>query len=342
MGAYAIRRGLLIIPTLLLLTILVFLLVRLMPGNIVDVMVQDLIQMNTTSGGASSTTASGIDINRAEIERRLGLDVPIFTQYARWLGVARTPNPETGKLEYDGILQGNLGKSLRSDRSMSQEILNRVPITFELNFLAMLIGLIAIPIGIYSAIRQDSWLDWTARSVSILAMAAPAFWLATMLIAYASRWHIWSPPEYVRFSHNPIANLKIMIVPAVIMAIGSIGGSVRVLRTITLEVLRQDYVRTAWAKGLGERVIVLRHAFKNALIPFVNDVAGTIGMIFSGSVIMENIFNLPGMGRYTYNMIIQRDYWVVSGINLIFGIMTLVMILLTDLAYAVVDPRVHY
>ena len=346
MGAYVIRRVLLLIPTLFLVTIIVFLLVRLMPGSVVDVIVQELIGLaeagNAPTGGEAA--GGGVEIDREAIERRLGLDVPLHVQYGRWIGVLRTPNQRTGESEYNGILQGNLGVSMRTNRNMTDEILHRIPITFELGLLAVLTAnIIAIPVGIYSAIRQDTWLDYVGRSFAILSLATPAFWLATILIVYGSIYLHWSPAvQYVPFSVDPIENLKMMIIPAVLVGTAMSGGVMRFLRTITLEVLRQDYVRTAWSKGLRERVVIFRHALRNALIPLITIFAPQIGMLIGGSVIMEQIFVLPGMGRYMLQMIVERDYWVVSGANLIFAVFTMVMILLTDLSYAYLDPRIRY
>ena len=335
MRAYMIRRVLLLIPTLFLVTIIVFLLIRLMPGNLVDVILNELLAGQDTSGG---------EIDRAEVERRLGLDVPAHVQYARWIGLVPTPDRNTGELSYSGIFQGNLGVSILTNRSITEEIAQRIPVTFELGLLAVLTAnIIAIPVGIYSAIRQDTWLDYLGRSFAILSLATPAFWLATMLIVYGAIWWNWSPEvEYIAFSENPIGNLKMVIIPAVLVGTAMSGGVMRFTRTMTLEVLRQDYVRTAWAKGLRERVVVLRHALRNALIPLITVFAPEIGMLIGGSVIMEQIFCLPGMGRYLLQTLLQRDYWVVSGTNLIFASFTMFLILLTDLSYAYVDPRVRY
>jgi len=338
MFAYTARRVLLIIPTLLLVTIILFLLVRLIPGDVVDMMVEEITTQTRDTAG------TGFVIDRDEIERRLGLDVPMHIQYGRWIGILRTPDLETGESSFNGIFQGNLGTSIRTNRDMTEDIGNRIPVTFELGLLSILIAnAVAIPIGIYSAIRQDTWLDYLGRSFAILSLATPAFWLATILIVYGARYFHWSPAmEYIPFTENPIENLKILIIPAALVGTAMSGGMMRFLRTITLEVLRQDYVRTAWAKGLKERVIILRHALKNALIPLVTILAPQIGLLIGGSVIMEQIFVLPGMGRYMLQMLLERDYWLVSGANLIFAGFTMVLVLLTDISYAYLDPRIRY
>jgi len=340
MRNYLTKRVLLLIPTVFLVTIMVFLLVRLMPGNVVDIILNELLGM--AEGGWTSEEIAEVD--RAELEHRLGLDVPMHIQYGRWVGVLRFPDPITDELRYNGLLQGNLGTSLRTNSTVTEEILGRIPVTFELSLLATLIGnAVAIPVGIYSAVRQDTWLDYLGRSFALFSLATPAFWLATMLIVYGSIWWNWSPEiRYIPFSEDPIGNLKMLIIPAILMGTAMSGGLMRLLRTLTLEVLRQDYVRTAWAKGLKERVIIIRHALRNALIPLLGVFVGEIGGLIGGSVIMEQIFNLPGMGRYMLEQLINRDYWVVSGTNLIFTGITMLLILVTDIGYAYVDPRIRY
>jgi len=342
MATYVVRRMLLVIPTLLLVTMFVFLLVRLVPGNVVEIMVQEMVVRQ--GGGGTLEVGSVARVDRAELERRLGLDVPLHVQYGRWIGVLRTPDYLTGELEYSGIFQGNLGTSIRSGDSMTEEIVRRIPVTFELGLLAVLTAnIIAIPVGIYSAIRQDTWLDYLGRSFAILSLATPAFWLATIMIVYGGRYLDWSPAvEYVPFSVDPVENLKIVIIPAVLVGTAMSGGVMRFLRTITLEMLRQDYIRTAWSKGLRERVVVVRHALRNALIPLITIFAPQVGILIGGSVIMEQIFCLPGMGRYLLKMVLNREYWLVSGANLIFAIFTMFMILLTDISYAYLDPRIRY
>jgi len=345
MVAYFIRRALLLIPTLFLVTIIVFLLVRLIPGDVVDLMMQEIYGVSGgSSGGGSSVGSGGGTIDREEVERRLGLDVPIHIQYGRWIGVIPTLDEATGEPEYNGIFQGNLGVSLRTSIPLIEEVVHRIPVTFGLGLLAVIIAnVIAIPVGIYSAIRQDTWLDYAGRTFAILSLATPAFWLATMLIVWGARYLNWSPAvEYIPFSENPIENLKILIIPAILLGTAMSGGMMRYTRTLTLEVLRQDYVRTAWAKGLKERVVVIRHAVKNALIPLVTVFAPQIGLLIGGSVIMEQIFVLPGMGQYMLRVILERDYLVVSGTNLIFALFTMFIILITDLSYGYLDPRIRY
>ncbi len=320
MRAYIVRRVLLLIPTLWIVTVVLFLVIRLMPGNVIELMVLQ----------HSQEQAGELNLDEALIREMLGMDKPVHVQYIEWVS---------------GIfLRGDLGKSLWSERTLVEDMKDRIPVTFELGLLTIIIAnVIGIPIGIYSAIRQDTWLDYVARSFAILSLATPAFWLATIAIVYGSIYFNWSPPiEYVPFSVNPVENLKQLFLPAFLVGTAMTGGMMRYLRTIMLEVLRQDYVRTAWAKGLRERVIVLRHAVKNALIPLITMFAPQVGMLIGGSVIMEQIFALPGMGRYLLETITRRDYWLVSGTNLIYGGFTMLMILITDISYAWADPRIRY
>ena len=216
--------------------------------------------------------------------------------------------------------------------------------TVELGLMAIIIGqLIALPIGIYSALRQDTWGDYIGRSLAILAISIPGFWLATKVIVIPSIWWGYMPSIYIiPFTEDPIGNLKMFIVPALLLGMSMSGATMRMTRTMMLEVLRQDYIRTAWAKGLRERVVTLRHALKNALIPVVTIVGLQVPIIIGGSVIIEQIFNLPGMGRLIVDAVIERDEPVVGGMILLFSVGLVLINLMVDLTYAYLDPRVHY
>ena len=331
MRAYLIRRLLLIIPTLWILTTLVFLSVRFIPGDTVDAMVGEL-------------DAQGVEVDRAAIERMLGLDVPAWVQYGRWIGVLPTPHWITGESEFNGFLQGTLGDSLLGFRSVEEKIIDRLPVTIQLGVMAIVIGLvIALPVGIYSAIRQDTAADYAGRSIAIIGLATPNFWLGIMVMIYPVIWWGWAPPlELVAFTEDPLGNLAVFIIPSLILGTASAAATMRMTRTMMLEVLRQDYIRTAWSKGLRERVVVMRHAIKNALIPVVTLIGLQLPILVGGSVIMENIFNLPGLGRLMVQALSDRDYPVVSGVNLFFATGVVGINLLIDLVYAVLDPRVRY
>jgi peptide/nickel transport system permease protein len=320
MRNYIVRRLLLMVPTLFLVSIVVFLGVRLIPGGVVETMALEMGQRTQGAGEA-------IDV--AALERMLGLDQPFPVQYARWVG---------------GILRGDFGTSLWTSRPVLQEVAARLPITLELGAMAFIIAqLVALPIGIFSAVRQDSAGDFFARSFAIVALSIPGFWLATMLMVFPAIWWGWSPPvELITFDSDPLGNLGQFIIPAGLMGMAMSATTMRMLRTTMLEVLRQDYVRTAWAKGLRERVVVLRHGMRNALIPVVTIVAGQIPIMIGGSVIMEQIFGLPGMGRLFLDSLNRRDYPFISGINILLATFGLVLILLVDLSYAYLDPRIRY
>ena len=334
MRAYIVRRLLLIIPTLFILTILVFLAIRFLPGDVIDAMI---IRLETAGGE--------VELDREALERRLGLDVPVYVQYGRWIGVLPTPDWVTGESHFKGLLQGTLGESLNVRyETIEERILRRFPVTIQLGVMAIVIGLlIALPVGIYSAIRQDTAADYAGRTVAIIGLATPDFWLALMVILYPAIWWGWSPPmKWVPFTEDPLGNLGVFLIPSLILGTAMSASTMRLTRTMMLEVLRQDYIRTAWSKGLTERVVVIRHAVKNALIPVVTLIGLRLPLLVGGSVILENIFNLPGLGRMFLIALNGRDYPVVSGLNLFFGAVVLLSILLIDLIYPYLDPRVRY
>ena len=317
MRAYVIRRLLLVIPTLFILSVLVFLSARFIPGDIVDTMV-----------ASDQNPAAGVD--REALLRALGLDVPVHVQYGRWLqGI---------------ILRGTLGDSLLGKWSVEEKIVGRLPVTLELGFLALVIGLVlGVPIGIWSAIRQDTTVDYAGRSVAILGLATPNFWLGIMVMTYPVIWWGWSPPmQLIAFADDPLGNLEMFLIPSLILGTALSAATMRMTRTMMLEVLRQDYIRTAWSKGLRERVVVVRHAIKNALIPVVTLIGLQLPILVGGAVIMENIFNLPGLGRLMLTALTDRDYPVISGINLFFATVVVAINLMIDLIYGYLDPRVRY
>ena len=317
MTAYVIRRLLLIIPTLFILSVLVFLSVRFIPGDIVDVMVAS--DMNLMYG-----------VDREVVLRALGLDVPVYVQYGRWL---------------EGIfLHGTLGNSLLGAWTVEERILGRLPVTLEIGFLAIVIGLVlGVPIGIYSAVRQDTAADYVGRTVAIFGLATPNFWLGIMVMIYPAIWWGWAPPmRLIPLSDDLLGNLEMFIIPSLILGTALSAATMRMTRTMMLEVLRQDYIRTAWSKGLRETVVVMRHAIKNALIPVVTLIGLQLPVVVGGAVIMENIFNLPGLGRLMLTALSDRDYPVISGINLFFATVVVAINLVIDLIYGYLDPRVRY
>jgi len=325
MRAYTIRRLLLIIPTMFLASLVIFFAMRLIPGDTVDLLMAD------TKGGTMQ--------DRVLLEIQMGLDAPVITQYGRWMGFL--PQMDGG---FSGVFQGDLGKSLWTQTSVVEETLKRLPVTLELGILGLIVSqLIALPIGIWSALRQDTWGDYVGRSFAILCIAVPGFWLGTMIIVFPSLWWGYMPSiRYIPFFDDPIDNLKMFIVPAVVLGMAVAGGTMRMTRAMMLEVLRADYIRTAWAKGLRERVVVVRHALKNALIPVVTLVGLWTGVMIGGTVIIEKIFCLPGMGRLIVTACLARDYPLMSGALLYFGVGMILINLLVDLTYGFLDPRVRY
>ena len=307
----------LLIPTLLILTILVFLSVRFIPGDVIDTMMSDLLY-------------AGVSVDREAVERMLGLDQPVYVQYGRWMGGI--------------LLRGTLGNSFWGDWSVEGAIWDRLPLTIELGVLSVVMGLlIAVPVGIYSAMRRNTAADYVGRSFAVIGLATPNFWLALMVMIFPAIWWGWSPPmEYIPLVEDPLGNLGIFIIPSLILGTALSAATMRMTRTMMLEVLRQDYIRTAWSKGLKERVVVVRHAVKNALIPVVTLVGLQLPIVVGGAVIMENIFNLPGLGRLMLIALADRDYPVVSGINLFFGTAVLMFNLLIDIIYSYLDPRIRY
>jgi peptide/nickel transport system permease protein len=320
MRAYVLRRLLLMIPTLLLVSLIVFFGMRLVPGSVVDIMV------NIAQGLA----AQGHAPTRADIAKQLGLDVPVHIQYFIWIG--------------NILIHGDFGKSMWTGLPVIRDILIRMPLTIELSILSLLVAMfISLPIGVISALRQDSWGDYIARSFAILCIAVPGFWLGTMIIVFPSIWWGYMPRiVVVSFIEDPLANLKMFIVPAIVLGMGMAGGIMRMIRSVMLEVLKQDYIRTAWAKGLMERAVIMRHALKNAMIPIVTIVAIYVPGLFGGAVIIEQIFSIPGIGRMIVHSTLTRDYPMLSAIMLIMAVILVFLNLFVDLTYAYLDPRVGF
>ena len=320
MGTYIIRRLLLVIPTLLIVTALTTVAIRLIPGDAVDVLVG---QMDL------SGKENRVEL-RARLEAELGLDAPIPVQYVRWWR--------------DVLLHGDLGDSIFMGVSVKDQIKQRLPVTLEIGVLALVIAmLISFPIAIFSAVRQDTIGDYAFRSLAIIFISLPEFWVGIMVVVFPSIWWGWSPPIInISLWDDPIGNLKMYILPAAILGMGINGVNMRLMRTMMLEVVREDYIRTAYAKGLTERVVILRHAVKNALIPVVTVIGLNVPVVIGGSIIIEQIFGLPGMGRLAVEAAFIRDYPVIIGVTLVYAFVVLLIILITDLSYAFLDPRIRY
>ena len=328
MRAYLIRRLLLVIPSVFIISAIIFLLMRLVPGDIVD----GIMARMEESGEVS-------EIDETILARQFGLDAPLIVQYGRFLGVTRQADGV-----FAGLAQGHLGISWTTRDSVTERVLSKLPVTMELGLFSLIISqLIAIPIGVVSALRQDTAADYLGRSFAILFISVPSFWLGTVVILFASIWWGYLPPiRWTAFADDPIKNLRSIMVPAVINGLLMAGGTMRMMRTMMLEVLRQDYVRTAWSKGLRERVVVYRHALRNALIPVITIVGLQIPILIGGTVIIEQLFTLPGMGQMIIDALRQRDYPTVNGVMVITSFTIVVVNLMVDITYGVIDPKVKY
>jgi peptide/nickel transport system permease protein len=317
MQAYLARRLLALVPALFFASLIVFVIVRLVPGNIIDMML-------------AQNDVGADKLSRDQLVSTLGLDRPMWLQYFTWIGGI--------------LLHGDFGKSLWQNTPVRELLAARMPVTFELGFLALIVALLtALPIGIYSAVRQDTAGDYLTRSFSILMLAVPSFWMGTMVMVFPSIWWGWSPQvNFVGFTDDPVQNLKQMILPALILGTSLSAITMRLTRTMMLEVLRQDYIRTAWAKGLSEPLVVIRHALRNALIPVVTLIGLQAPILIGGAVIVEQIFVIPGMGLLLLDAISQRDYPIITGVALVIGACVMLINLAVDLSYGLLDPKVRY
>ncbi len=310
---YALKRLLVAVPSLVIASVIVFSLSRLIPGDVVTLMMEE------------NQYAQDLE----EMRAKLGLDRPIHVQYLDWVGRA---------------LRGDLGQSLYSSRPITIELAYRLPVSLELGGVALVFAvLLGVPIGVLSAVRQDSVQDYVARSSAILGLSVPGFWLGTLVVVLPAIYLGWSPSiQYKPFDTHPWGHVSQFLLPGFLLGVASAASVMRLMRTQLLEVLRHDYVRTAWAKGLAERKVVLKHSLKNALIPVVTILGIQVAQILSGTVIFESIFGLPGMGRYLFDSITERDYPAIQGINLVVVTTVVTVNLFVDLVYAWLDPRIRY
>jgi peptide/nickel transport system permease protein len=311
-----LQRALLSLPTLFFISILVFVGIRvLMPASVVDTIIGEY--------GRNDPEYRHI------IEKQLGLDASIPRQYTTYMG---------------HLLTGDLGRSLHSGRSVSSELKRRMPISFELGLFGQVTAILwAIPLGLFAAVHQDKWPDYGLRSFAILVNSLPNFWIAVMIITFGSIWFHWAPPiKFSTLTQDPIQHLKIMATPALIIGLTPSGGLIRLVRTQMLEVLRQDYVRTAHAKGLSRNSVFYKHALRNALIPVVTVIGVGLPNLVAGTVIFEQIFVIPGMGRYLVDAINQLDYPVIQGLVLLFAVLLSFATILVDVSYTLLDPRIRF
>lgn len=316
MQRYIIRRLGYSFVSILGLTLLVFILLRAVPGDVVTIL-------------AGAEGAMLTEERMEEVREEFGLNRPLPVQYVAWLG---------------DMAQGDFGASLFTGRPVLDSFWGRLPVTAQLGLFSLVISVvIAVPIGTISALKQDSVTDQSLRFASVLGLAVPNFWLGTIVVVFGSLWFGYSPPvRYISPLESPFENFMQFVVPAVVLGTALSASLVRMLRSSMLEVMRDDYIRTARAKGLSNYDVVAHHMMKNALIPVITLFGLQVGTVISGTVIIESIFNLPGMGRMLVGAITQRDYPVVQGLILAFGSAIIVVNLITDLMYGVLDPRISY
>ena len=340
MWKYIVRRLMLIIPTVFLAGSLVFFMLRVLPGDIVSTL--------TSEGGATPET-------KAKLREELGLNDPLIVQYAYWLcgncGVLSSIGydaPQYGGEEttplIGGIISGNFGYSHYQDRFVTQIMGDKMEATLTMAIFAMAFSLLlAFPLGIISAILRGSWWDQGIRIFTALSLAVPSFWLGILLIIFASRTFNWSPPlNYTSFFSDPGTNIAQLFLPVIATGLTSAAVLSRLVRSMMLEVLREDYVRTARAKGLREFIVIARHTVRNASIPVLTMAGYHFGFIISGVVVIEFVFSIPGLGQQVLLSILARDYDMVVGIVVILSIILAAWILVVDLFYSVVDPRIRY
>ena len=316
MRDFVLRRLLLSVPIMLGVSFLTFVMFRVIPGD-------------------AAVFICGIECTPEvlqEVRQQWGLDQPWYQQYGDWLW---------------GVLHGDLGRSFLTKLPVTTELGRRLPVTAELLVMTLFLSLLlGIPPGVLSAIRPGTVVDWLARFVSVLWLSIPAFWLGVLVVIFGVIWFSWTPPQfgrgYVSFFDEPWVNLQQFVFPSLVLALGMAAAIMRLTRSSLLEVMRNDYIRTAWAKGLRERTVVTRHALKNALIPVITIIGLQVGALIGGAVIVESVFALNGVGKYVLEAIIMRDLLVVQGVVLILALTTVVANLIVDVLYGWLDPRIRY
>jgi peptide/nickel transport system permease protein len=319
MGEYTIRRILLFIPTLLVATVLVFTLFWIVPGD----------PALTILAGGEGDSGSVSPAQLQQLRQALGLDRPIYLQYASWLG---------------SVLRGDLGTSLWYKTPVWDQLKDRFLVTMELAVMAILLAFCAaVPLGVISAVKQDTGFDYLSRIFSGIGIALPTFWLGILIVYGLAAFFQWLPPlGYATLWDDPLLNLQQLIFPALTLAFHDLAFTARVTRSSMLEVMREDYLRTARAKGLMDILVIGRHALKNALLPVVTISGYQFGRLLGGVVIVESIFVVPGMGTLLIDSIVHRDFIVLQAIVLLIAAVVLILNLMIDLLYGVLDPRIHY
>ncbi|HKW92531.1 MAG TPA: ABC transporter permease [Methylomirabilota bacterium] len=317
MRTYLTKRLLLIVPTLFGVAAVVFVIMRVIPGDVTLLIL----------GGDQTGRIDPQQL--AAMRHQLGLDQPIAVQFGQWLW---------------GVLRLDFGKSLWTGQPVIEEVLIRLPLSLEVAILATIISvLLAIPLGMLAAVRQDSWVDYVIRVVSIGGQAIPSFWVGILVILFLVIYFGWGPPlEFTPPWIDPWANFQQLVWPVVTVGYRYAAVTTRMTRSTVLEVLREDYIRTAWAKGLRERAVVIRHALKNAMLPVITLIGTEFAFLIGGLVVTETVFTLNGVGRFVVDAVAHRDYPVVQALVFLIAFCFVVVNLLIDLAYAWLDPRIRY
>ena len=318
MNTYVIKRFMLFVPTLVLVTLMVFALMRLVPGDPAE-----LLLMGFEGDGQFS------EQQLADLKAKLGTDRPLAIQYLNWIW---------------GMVRGDFGVSMYFDTPISEDLGAKLPITLELAVLALLLAfVVAMPLGVVSAVRQDTVADYASRIIAIAGVAMPTFWIGILVVYFLVTWFDWLPPlGYANLWEDPWRNLQQMVFPAIALGFYNMALIARVTRSSMLEVFREDYIRTARSKGLRERAVIIRHALKNAFLPILTISGWQVGRLIAGTVVIETIFLVPGMGRLLVDSILHRDYTMIQSIVMVIAFMVLALNLVVDLLYAWLDPRIRY
>ncbi|MCR5786056.1 MAG: ABC transporter permease [Eubacterium sp.] len=316
MGKYIVKRILLLIPTVFIVCVIVFGLMRMMPGDAVDIII---VRMRN----------SGYSVDADAVRSMMGLDVPPVKQFFNW---------------FLGVCHGDLGDSYFQNESVAAIIFRQLPISLELGIISLILAtLLSIPLGLLCAAKQDSFIDYLLRIIAVLCMSVPMFWIATLILFYPAKWWGYAPQvKYYSIFTDPIKNMGMFLVPGILGAVAQAGTQLRITRSMVLDTMRQDYIRTAYAKGVKEKDVLFKHAFRNAMIPVITVIGGSVGAMVGGNVILENIFNIPGIGQQLVTSLGYRDMPLVEGCVLIMSLFVMIVNLIIDVTYKWIDPRVTF
>ena len=320
MRAYAIKRLLMFVPTLVIVSLVAFFLIRVLPGD---------AALSILSGFEGSGSATFTEEDLASLRKKLGTDKPLVEQYGKWVW---------------GMLHADFGDSFWYNRPVTEDIKDRFPVTLQLTVMAIFISLIvAVPIGVISAVKQDTWIDYVSKIFTVTGVALPNFWVGILLVFFLSQVFNWLPPlGYALLWEDPFTNLEQLVFPALALGYFNMAFTARVTRSTTLEVLREDYIRTARSKGVREVVVISRHALRNALLPVLTVSGFQVAGLLGGSVLIENVFGVPGIGQALIDSIDNRDFNVIQAIIMLSATIILALNLLIDLVYGLIDPRIRY